>query len=149
MFPALCSRPHARSEQQRVTTRNTAVPLHWLCCAICFLKSWTLQGLLFFSHHAGPPSNYWNENKMPGNQRERKESEAAQSCPALCDPMDCSPPVSSVHGIFQAGVLEWVAISSSGGSSRPRDQTWVSPGLQADALPSEPPEKPSISSFQK
>ena len=41
-------------------------------------------------------------------------------------PMDCSPPGSSVHGIFQARVLEWVAISFSRGSSQPRDQTWVS-----------------------
>ena len=47
----------------------------------------------------------------------------AQSFPTLCDPMDCSPPGSSVHGIFQARILEWVAISSSRGSSRPRDQT--------------------------
>ena len=36
-----------------------------------------------------------------------------QSCPTLCDPMDCSPPDSSVHGIVQAGILEWVAISFS------------------------------------
>ena len=49
------------------------------------------------------------------------ESEVAQSCPTLCDPMDCSPPGSSVHGIFQARVLEWVAISFSRGSSQPRD----------------------------
>ena len=41
------------------------------------------------------------------------ESEVAQSCPTLCDPMDCSLPGSSVHGIFQARVLEWVAISFS------------------------------------
>ena len=39
----------------------------------------------------------------------------AQSCPTLCDPMDCSPPGSSVHGIFQARILEWVAISFSRG----------------------------------
>ena len=39
------------------------------------------------------------------------KSEVAQSCPTLCDPMDCSPPASSIHGIFQARVLEWVAIS--------------------------------------
>ena len=44
----------------------------------------------------------------------------------LCDPMDWSPPGSSVHGIFQARMLEWVAISFSGRSSRPRDWTWVS-----------------------
>ena len=55
------------------------------------------------------------------------ESEVAQSCPTLCDPMDCSPPGSSVHGIFQARVLEWVAISFSRGSSQPRDWTRVSP----------------------
>ena len=44
-----------------------------------------------------------------------------QSCPTLCDPLDCSPPDSSVHGILQARILEWVAISSSRRSSRPRD----------------------------
>ena len=53
-------------------------------------------------------------------------SEVAQSCPTLCDPMDCSLPCSSVHGIFQARVLEGVAISFSRGSSWPRDRTPVS-----------------------
>ena len=43
-------------------------------------------------------------------KKERKESEVAQSCPTLCDPMDCSLPGSSVYGILQARVLEWVAI---------------------------------------
>ena len=52
--------------------------------------------------------------------------EVAQSCPTLCNPMDCSLPGFSVHGIFQARVLEWVAISFSKGSSRPRDRTQVS-----------------------
>ena len=56
----------------------------------------------------------------------KSESEVAQSCPVLCDPMDCSLPGSSVHGIFQARVLEWAAISFSRGSSQPRDRTWVS-----------------------
>ena len=41
----------------------------------------------------------------------KRESEVAQSCPTLCSPMDCSPPGSSVHGILQAGTLEWAAIS--------------------------------------
>ena len=54
------------------------------------------------------------------------ESEVAQSCPTLCDPVDCSPPRSSVHGVLQARILEWVAISFSSGSSRPRDRTQVS-----------------------
>ena len=43
-------------------------------------------------------------------RKERKESEVAQSCPTLCDPMDCSLPGSSVHGILQARILDWVAI---------------------------------------
>ena len=50
----------------------------------------------------------------------------AQSCPAVCNPMDCRPPCSSVHGISQARILEWVAISFSRGSSQPRDQTHIS-----------------------
>ena len=55
-----------------------------------------------------------------------KWSEVAQSCPTPCDPMHCSLSGFSVHGIFQARVLEWVAISFSRGSSRPRDRTQVS-----------------------
>ena len=54
------------------------------------------------------------------------ESEVTQSCPTLCDPVDCSLPGSSVHGILQARMLEWVAISFSRASSRPRDRTRVS-----------------------
>ena len=45
-----------------------------------------------------------------------------QLCPTLCDPMDCSPPGSSVHGILQARTLDWVPTPFSRGSSRPRDQ---------------------------
>ena len=56
----------------------------------------------------------------------KSESEVVQSCPTLCNPVDCSPPGSSFHGIFQARILEWVAISFSRGSSRPRDRTQVS-----------------------
>ena len=59
-------------------------------------------------------------------QRAENESEVAQSCPTLSDHMDCSPPGSSIHGILQARVLEWVAISFSRGSSQPRDRTRVS-----------------------
>ena len=57
---------------------------------------------------------------------EWRRSEVTQLCPILCNPMDCSLTGSSVHGIFQARILEWGAISFSRGSSRPRDQTWVS-----------------------
>ena len=64
-----------------------------------------------------------------------------QSCPILRDPMDCSWPGSTVHGILQARILEWIAISFSRGASetgiKPR-----SPSLQAASLLSEPPGKP-------
>ena len=50
----------------------------------------------------------------------------AQLCLTLCDPMDCSPPGSSVHGILQARILEWVSMPFSRGSPQPRDQTHVS-----------------------
>ena len=59
------------------------------------------------------------------SEPKESESEVAQSCPTLCDPMDCILPGSSVHGIFQAIVLEWIAISFSRGSSQPRDWTQV------------------------
>ena len=58
-------------------------------------------------------------------EKSGKESEVAQLCPILCDPMDCSLS-GSIHGIFQARVLEWIAISCSRGSSQPRNQTQVS-----------------------
>ena len=70
--------------------------------------------------------------KKKHSQREGSEDlcmcvcSVAKSCPTLCDPMDCSPPGSSVHGIFQARILEWVAMPSSRGFSPPRDQTSIS-----------------------
>ena len=66
-----------------------------------------------------------------------------QLCPTLCDPVGCSPPGSSVHGILQARILEWVAIPflgdlpDAGIELRP-------PALQADSLLSEPPGKPQM-----
>ena len=66
--------------------------------------------------------------------------EVAQSCPTLCDPVDCSSPGSSVHGILQARILEWVAIPSSRGSS------WRLLCLlhwQVGTLPLAPPGKPT------
>ena len=67
-----------------------------------------------------------NYHLLPYKDEEVKWSEVAQSCLTLWDPMDCSLPGSSVLGIFQARVLEWVAISFSWGSSQPRDRTRVS-----------------------
>ena len=63
-----------------------------------------------------------------GNAKEcSKQSKAlAQSCPTFCNPVDCSLPGSSIHGILQARILQWVAISFSRRSSQARDRTWVS-----------------------
>ena len=70
------------------------------------------------------------EEELEAQERWREwgegEGEVVQSCPTLCDPMDCSSLGSSLHGILQARILEWVAIPSIRGSSQPRDQTQVS-----------------------
>ena len=63
-------------------------------------------------------------------------------CLTLCNPMHWNPPGSSVYGLLQARILEWVAIPFSRGSSRPREKTQIDCILQADSLPSEPPGKP-------
>ena len=66
----------------------------------------------------------------------------AQSCPTLCDPMDCSPPDSTVHGILEARILEWVAISCSRGSSDPGTEP-RSPALAGGFFTTMPPGKPT------
>ena len=68
----------------------------------------------------------WMSGVVSVGRLKSRESEVAQLYPTLCDPMDCRPPGSSVQGIFQAGILEWVAISCSRGFSRLRDWTRVS-----------------------
>ena len=73
-----------------------------------------------------PPSHPLSSPSPPAPNPSQHQSLVVQSCPTLRDPMDCSPPGSSVHGISQARILEWVAISSSRGSSQRRDQTHVS-----------------------
>ena len=69
-------------------------------------------------------------------------AKSLQSCPTLCNPMDSSPPGSSVHGILQARILEWAASPSSRGSSRPSAETLISLCLlrwQAGSLSLAPP----------
>ena len=84
------------------------------------------MGQYFHITYGHPPSHFKPSLDYTGHLMQ-SESEVSQSCPTLCDPMDCSPPGSSVHGIFQARVLEWAGISFSRRSSQPRDRTWVSP----------------------
>ena len=78
---------------------------------------------------------------FPGGS-EKKESKVAQSCLTLCDPMDYSLASSLIHGIFQARILKWVAISFSRGSSWPRDWTWVPHTAGRLSHQAEPPGKP-------
>ena len=73
--------------------------------------------------------NHWTTRKVPGHHLLIcccMHAKSLQSCLTLCDPMDCSPPASSVRGAVQARILGWVAISSSRGSSQPTDRTHVS-----------------------
>ena len=67
----------------------------------------------------------WSSNPSPG-YIPSTHTKSLQLCPTLCDTMDYNPPGSSVHGIFQARILEWVAIPFSRGSSLPRDWTRIS-----------------------
>ena len=89
-----------------------------------FVTPWTVA-------YQAPPSmgfsrqEYWSGLSFPSLSQD-KESEVGQLCLTLCDPMDCGLPGSSIHGILQARLLEWVAISFSRGSSQPRDRTQVS-----------------------
>ena len=77
------------------------------CCSQCTSKF----GKLSSAHRTGR-----GQLSFQSQRKKRKESErkVAQLCPTLCDPMDCSLPGSYVHGIFQARILEWVAISKKG-----------------------------------
>ena len=69
----------------------------------------------------------WCQSIKSGTRKSLSEGcEVSQSCLTLYDPVDYSLPGSSIHGIFQARVLEWVAISFSRGSSQPRGWTWIS-----------------------
>ena len=76
-------------------------------------------------------------------------AKSLQSCLTLCNPMDCSPPASSVHVILQARILEWVAVPSSRGSSLPRDGNWVSCSscIAARLFIAEQPESPNTSRY--
>ena len=109
-------------------------------------------------HHPYPQTWVWNKSfgkaKIFGRKKIKRDSQwfscfclraksSLQSCLMLCDPMDCSPPGSSVHGILQARILEWVAMPSSRGSSWPRDQTWVS-CIAGRFFTAEPPGRPSV-----
>ena len=78
------------------------------------------------THPDSAKRGLWGETHTQMLPQRTTQKFKAQLCLTLCDPMDCSSPGSSVHGIFPARILEWVIISFSRASSWPRDQTRVS-----------------------
>ena len=96
---------------QKIKKLYFFLPFFWCVCVYCMILSMS-------SSRTGKTSRW--------EQKSEQRLHLAQPCLPLCDPVDCSPPGSSVHGISQARILEGVAISFSRGSSRPRDQTCIS-----------------------
>ena len=131
-------RPHRRQPTRLPRSwdspgKNTGVGCHFLlqCVKVKLLSHVRLLATPWTAAHQAPPSTgfsrqeYWSGVPLPSPQVNNKYmksysasfvisqsvSSVAQLCPTLCDPLDCSLPCSSIHGIFQARVLEWVTIS--------------------------------------
>ena len=85
-----------------------------MCISLCYLNP-------IASQSEGTLSETLREGVLHSEKAPEGVCLVSQSCPTLCDLMECGPPGSSVHGILQARILEWVAIPLSGGSSQPRD----------------------------
>ena len=118
------------AELFQILKDNGVKVLHSICQQIWKTHQWPrdMERSVFIpipkKSNAKECSNYWTIVFI--SDASESESEVTQSCPTLCDPINCSPPGSSVHGILQASILEGVAISFSRGSFWPRDRTWVS-----------------------
>ena len=126
----------------RSELRQTTLNIHitflkqWMACCRGGIKAdtWILTKCPQFCRYSmyllNERKNHWSESREQTTvQWLRSLSSLCSvtwSCLTLCDPIDCSPPGSSVRGIFLVRILEWVAISFLRGSSWPRDWTWVS-----------------------
>ena len=101
------------------------MPAKWVFPAYIYstvVSFWAVSSLSWLHHiYMSRVSSLWNHRRVYVDACMH-----AQSCPTFFDPMNCNPAGSSVHGIFQTGILKWVAISFSRRSSRPRDWTRVS-----------------------
>ena len=93
------------------------------------------------------PTNVCSKRHIENRKHQGNQVPLIQSCPPACDPVDCSPPGSSVHGILQARTLEWVAIPPPGDLPNPGSNLGL-PHRQADSLSSEPP-KHQRTKYQK
>ena len=120
-----------RMQEERLEKATDWIPLNeskeWAMCKNKKDKRVTSLKVQWLRLHA---SNAGDTGSNPGQgtkiSHARKESLVTQLCPTLCDPKDCSLPGSSVHGILQARILEWVPIPFSSGSSQPSDWTQIS-----------------------
>ena len=124
--PMDCSTPGFPVQHQLPACSNSRPSSQW-CHPTILLSVVPFSSCLQSSPTSGssPLSQFFASNGQNIIVKVKSESEVVQSCPTLCDPMDCSLPGSSVHEILQARILEWIAISFSRESSRPRDRTWV------------------------
>ena len=122
--------PHCQlsSGSNHTLSLGSWAPFHGDSAAPCWARSCNKQKQLPYSAHSA-------------GTRDAIQCLVTQLRLTLCDPVDCSPPASSVHGILQARILEWVAMPSSRGSSQPRVEP-RSLAVQEDSLPSEPPGNP-------
>ena len=117
---------------------NGRIPGH------CGLSGWRHPAQLHSTAQVEPKTTHWSTRTQQGGGWGGDVLKSV-SCSLVSDslqPTDCSPPGSSVHGIFEARMREWVAISSSRGSSQPRGQTCIS-FLAGRFFTLEPPGKPS------
>ena len=118
---------------------GTECPLHWQADSLplsqpgkprsTFFKVKPLEPMLIFTCVVIKPFQkirYCCSRNLEFGMNNYQIVLVAQSCPNFCNPMDCSLSGSSLHGIFQARMLEWVAIPFSRGSSQPKDRTRVS-----------------------
>ena len=98
----------------------------WFLFLLPFSFSISISLFLIFSSSCVSSQSYLSLLSISESESHSVVCPTLWVCPTLCDPVDCSPPGSSIHGILQARILEWFAISFSRGSSWPRDRTQVS-----------------------
>ena len=122
-------------------SRGSSQPRDWILISLHYSRFFTTEppgkphltcmvDIILLAQYTKLFTNFigtnWIVTLLPKLTRKWKKVLVAQSCWTLCDPKDGSPPGSSVHGIVQARILEWITIPVSRGSSQPRDRTQVS-----------------------
>ena len=120
LCPSLCNPTDGSLPGSSVHGNSQVRTLEWVAISFSRWSSWS-RDQTHISCIAGGFFSDWATREILS-----VDVLVTQSCPSLCDPMDCSPPGFSVHGILQVSILEWIAIPFSRGSSQPRDRTLVS-----------------------